>query len=1459
MQIGKPWIKALKIAGIVLGVLVILQVIATFFLGPVLASQLKDQIEEASFGVYKMSNRSANLNLLNGSLIIKDFEVTTDTARQSELGQVENAAYQVKAPRISMSGMEVYDAFRSKKLDISALEIDQPEIEFNASANANTNDTSFEATLYELTNGRLTNLNIGNLEVREGTFKYFPQDEGDTFEATDIFLRIKNFQLDSATNVFSDRSFFAEEIEIGADVRDYHIVTEDSLYELAVGKIGVATHRSEFLAGEVLIKPILANWSQGNTQQEASPFIAAIKLPRLRLEGIDLHELYFKRNVALDAFRLIEPELVVVKTEEQVNLFESKKPLGLLGLEKEIMPYLKGFRIEEVEVIDGSIRQLESWTDSSQFASIEGLNGGLRNFTLDPESRNKLLRSDDIRLEIEKYDLEIIPETYRISGNNLWLSTQNRFLLTDSLKLIPGPRAYEVAQKGDAGPPDVYQLSLPSLVIEGVDASEAYFERRLEVNKIYLGGPQIRLTNYPQVEREQVSALAESDFYDLISAELNSLVINDLEVDEGQFFFNADNEANRNAFSVKDIGVQVTNFRVDSTTRQRANLPFYADDINVSIDVEGYSLVLPDSNHQVTIGEIGVSTKDSIIFASAIRFSPTTQAYSQPDSLKKNLYDLYVPRFELQGLNVLELYLDKALHVDGVQLQEPLLRMHAYSGEDQEEMEIDFQDAYSLIAPNLNALSVGRLSIEGGTFHHTRHLGKQLTDFSIPDVWMMLESFSLDSTTRMGPDNFLFAEAIEARIRGFYKPLKDSVHNLSIGEIGLSSSSQEVYMDGVQLLPVADSSLWKNVPSLYQAFVPQVRIQGLDPYKLYRYRDLRVDSILLQDPSFQLANYPDVDKEKLDSLANADLYDVISGYLRSLEVGRLRVADGSFRLKDERFVSGKDFEVDQIAVQINNFRLDSLAQEQKNNPFYAEDIAINLDIDQYELMLPDSSYKIQAGKIGFLSGGSNIFIDSLNILPVQAEGQAIELSMPQLQLEGVDLLDVYLNREVELAALRMISPQMSLRNAMGEMKHISKGSEMAKMLNPDIYGTIEPYFNFVNIASVEVYNGWAGWRMQSGKPFVLPDVNLQLEDFRLDPMSHQRLWHYALAKDFNLKINNFRHALNDMYDFRMGSINLSSCDDSIAIDSLQLIPRFGRYEFGERLGYSTDRVDMCMNRVVFKGLDLWPLLVDQKIAAKALYLKGMSFDVFRDRRHPDTMQIQKILPQEWLRKFPAYVHIDTVHIEDTKATYGEHIEEAKKPGFFHVRDINSKFFPVTNDSVLLANNIIAKIEARATLMDKGKLRVNFDVPIADTLNSYSFAGVLSPWDLKELNIITESAAFVQIRSGNLQKLLFNVSSNKYEAKGRMRCYYSDLRISVLNRKNGSLKNVQSFFANSIGVRPNNPTKRFLRIGRIYTEHNPNRSIFNHWFKSVLSGVSSSVSIKGKRDRIRDFLKNFETD
>jgi hypothetical protein len=88
----------------------------------------------------------------------------------------------------------------------------------------------------------------------------------------------------------------------------------------------------------------------------------------------------------------------------------------------------------------------------------------------------------------------------------------------------------------------------------------------------------------------------------------------------------------------------------------------------------------------------------------------------------------------------------------------------------------------------------------------------------------------------------------------------------------------------------------------------------------------------------------------------------------------------------------------------------------------------------------------------------------------------------------------------------------------------------------------------------------------------------------------------------------------------------------------------------------------------------------------------------------------------------------------------------------------------------------------------------------------------------------------------------------------MRMYYDDLRVSVINRKRGNQKGLESFFANSFVVRAKNPTRRFLRVGEIEYERDPRRSIFRYWYKSLLTGIQSSVGLRKGKYRIRNFFR-----
>jgi hypothetical protein len=155
-------------------------------------------------------------------------------------------------------------------------------------------------------------------------------------------------------------------------------------------------------------------------------------------------------------------------------------------------------------------------------------------------------------------------------------------------------------------------------------------------------------------------------------------------------------------------------------------------------------------------------------------------------------------------------------------------------------------------------------------------------------------------------------------------------------------------------------------------------------------------------------------------------------------------------------------------------------------------------------------------------------------------------------------------------------------------------------------------------------------------------------------------------------------------------------------------------------------------------------------------------------------------------------------------------------------------------------------------MGEGSVNAVLRAPLTDGDGTFTLSGVLSPMSLMPLNKMLGPVAFIKIKSGANENLIFEFNANDSYAQGSMKFYYKNLKVSLLSKKGqdniGMGNAIGSFFANTFIVRSNNPSIFLLRNGDIYFERDAAKSIFNYWSKSILSGVISSIGAKNnKRD------------
>jgi hypothetical protein len=114
-----------------------------------------------------------------------------------------------------------------------------------------------------------------------------------------------------------------------------------------------------------------------------------------------------------------------------------------------------------------------------------------------------------------------------------------------------------------------------------------------------------------------------------------------------------------------------------------------------------------------------------------------------------------------------------------------------------------------------------------------------------------------------------------------------------------------------------------------------------------------------------------------------------------------------------------------------------------------------------------------------------------------------------------------------------------------------------------------------------------------------------------------------------------------------------------------------------------------------------------------------------------------------------------------------------------------------------------------------------------------------------LNPILEPLALMSIRTGRVDEFKFNFSADQSKSVGNLYFGYHDLRISVLENKNGNTKEAKfaSFLANSLLLRTKNPRGKELLPDEISFIRDEKRSVLNYTWKSVFSGIRNTLGIK----------------
>jgi hypothetical protein len=339
----------------------------------------------------------------------------------------------------------------------------------------------------------------------------------------------------------------------------------------------------------------------------------------------------------------------------------------------------------------------------------------------------------------------------------------------------------------------------------------------------------------------------------------------------------------------------------------------------------------------------------------------------------------------------------------------------------------------------------------------------------------------------------------------------------------------------------------------------------------------------------------------------------------------------------------------------------------------------------------------------------------------------------------------------------------------------------------------------------------------------------------------------------------------EFYTINVREVTFNPALGIFDLDTLRIIPHHGKIKFGRQKGFETDRIEGLIPYVNFYGLKVGR---EDSLTVSAQKMTTQIFlSIFRDKRLPFKRKY-KPLPIHALNTLPIGIKIDSLVLNESIVEYEEFPEDgADSSGavFF-----DKMFATITNiNNTNVGHEGKTELNAKADFMGQAVAKVHGSFPWNPAAKQRVW-GTVEGLDMKKINRMLEPAIQVTAESGYLNRLNFQFTCTDEHSTGSIELDYKNLRLityknekridRILKRKKRKgdtdqdedkirKASLKTFVLNTFIIRKNmdKDVPEEKRSGKIDFERDQAKSVFNFWWKSVLSGVKSAYNIEKIQD------------
>ncbi|GAB2558677.1 AsmA family protein [Spirosoma areae] len=317
------------------------------------------------------------------------------------------------------------------------------------------------------------------------------------------------------------------------------------------------------------------------------------------------------------------------------------------------------------------------------------------------------------------------------------------------------------------------------------------------------------------------------------------------------------------------------------------------------------------------------------------------------------------------------------------------------------------------------------------------------------------------------------------------------------------------------------------------------------------------------------------------------------------------------------------------------------------------------------------------------------------------------------------------------------------------------------------------------------------------------------------------------------------------------NVNWTHKGARLQITNFQVTPTLSKAEFMTPPHLQADYITVQGDEAQLNGVDMGQWQRDSSIAISHVVVKNIMTNVSRDKRLPDPDFLpDKLMPTRLMSRIKLPFQIDSISVVNSTVVYHETSKVTKRVGSVPLRGINGVLTNITNRPKKVTDSLV--LRASTNLLGMNIQRLHYRESYGDSLAGFHMLLRTSEVNLPELTQITNPILAATIDGGYVKPILARIAGNKYASVGNMHFHYNGLKVRLLNHVDTTRKSLLLKFGNFIIGKV--LRKKNEADSRIFYDRDQKTFIFGYWIKTLMSGVLTSVGVKGNKRYHDNYLK-----